>query len=160
MRGLLLQLVGEQPPVLVAAAEAVDQLVLAQHLLAGQLAGDAVGVQLGPAHAGEHLLVPGLQRGVEPLRDGRGEVAQVLHQLIGNLAEDVLLQVLRLLVEDVVPSPHVQAFYGAPGNPRRAYTTTCGTSSRYSPVAGRRVPYAFQVWGSRSRNSRCHCSAA
>src|SRR5216684_8770493 len=43
MRRLLLQLVGEERPVLGAAAEVVDELVLAEHLFPRQLAGYPVG---------------------------------------------------------------------------------------------------------------------
>src|SRR2546422_768698 len=116
VRRLLLQPVGQQAPVLLAAAEAVDQLVLAQHLLAGELAGHAVGLQLGPVDPREHARVAGLQRGVEPFLDARGELPQVVDQLLGDLVEDVVLQLARLLVEDLVPAPHRAAFYGAPGN--------------------------------------------
>src|SRR5438105_2362378 len=155
VRRLLLQLVGQEPPVLLAAAEAVDELVLAQHLLARQLAGDAVRVQLGTAEPGQDVGVAGFEIGVEPFLDPRREVAQIVDELVGHFVEDVVLELLRLAVEDAVPASHGESFTVLPAvrgerrrrpvelRPGRARSPAAASRTRSrSPARGRGPPGA------------------
>src|ERR1700686_2362235 len=130
--GPLLQRVGEQRAVRVAAKEGIDGLELAKQLEARDLARHPVSLERGLALALDHVAQAGLRRGVAPLVERGREGAQIAAEVVGDLLEHVLLQLERLLVGEVVPAARGHAILLL----RAAFGFSSGLGSGFSSRRG------------------------